>query len=182
MRVILGALSVSLAACAPNFDATRTPDTHSFGERVVTLMCKRLAYTAEPSDVRGDHFRDACNGGDVPADAPPELVGLLGERAPLIAAIDTAVPDGFTADLQGFLTSDATLALYDDDTMSRSIASVADLLDEIARDDAAVAALARAGVRDGYRPAAAAFGVPAALTNARSLALTSGAAVAPSLH
>jgi hypothetical protein len=185
MRVILGAilavLGAGLVACAPDFDGARTPDAHSFGERVVTLMCKRIAFQADPSDVRGDRYRDACNGGGVPVGAPPGLIALLDRRAPLVTAIDTVVPDGFTADLQAFLVSDGTLALYDDDTMSRSIASLADLLDEMAHDDAAVAALARAGVRDGYRPAAAAFGVPAALTNARARPVGSGP-VAPSLR
>src|SRR5205807_227875 len=64
----------------------------------------------EPTDVSGDHFRDACDGGPVPADAPPTIAALLGDRAPLVAAIDTAVPAGFVGDLQSFLTS-ASVAL-----------------------------------------------------------------------
>src|SRR5262245_44939446 len=182
MRVILGVIAACAAACAPDFDGTRAPDTHSFGERVMTLMCKRLAYQAEPTDVRGDHLRDACDGGALPTDAPPTVVALLGNRAPLIAAIDTAVPASFVGDLQSFLTSDSTLALYDDDTLSRSVASLAGLLDEIARDDAALAAIARTGVRGGYRPAAAAFGVPAALTLARSSVPVGASQVMPSLQ
>jgi hypothetical protein len=188
MRVILGAIAaglagcaVGLAACAPDLDTTRTPDTHSFGERIVTLMCKRIAFQAEPSDVSGDHFRDACSGGAIPGDAPPALVALLASRASLVTAIDTAVPADFTGDLKTFLVDERTLAYYDDDTMSRAIASLADMLDEVARDDAALTALARAGIRDGYRPAAAAFGVPAALTNARRAAV-GATPVAPSLR
>jgi hypothetical protein len=180
MRVTLGAILVCVAACAPDFDATRASDSNSLGERVVTLLCKRLAFQAEPTDVRGDHFRDACAGGDLPVDAPPTLVALLTERPALVKAIDTAVPDAFTGELQALLTSDATLALYDNDTMSRSIASLADLLDEVSHDDAALAALARMATRDGYRPAAVAFGFPAALALARSSA--SGAPGMPSLH
>jgi hypothetical protein len=186
MRGILGIIVVGGMACAPDFDATRAPDSHSFGERVVTLLCKRIAFQAEPTDVRGDHYRDACNGGEAPADAPPALAALLGYRPSVVKALDAAVPADFTVDLQAFLVRDATLSLYDDDTMSRSIASIADLLDEIAHDDAALAALARAGVRDGYRPAAAAFGVPGALTNARTIApsgpLPGAAPAVPSLH
>jgi hypothetical protein len=180
MRVTLGAILVCIAACAPDFDGTRTSDSNSLGERVVTLLCKRLAFQAEPTDVRGDHFRDACAGGDVPADAPPTLVALLTKRPALVKAIDTAAPDAFTGELQSFLTSDATLALYDNDTMSRSIASLADLLAEVSHDDAALTALARVATRDGYRPGAVAFGFPAALALARSSA--SGASGMPSLH
>jgi hypothetical protein len=183
MKVILGLIAAGSVACAPDFDGTRVADSHSFGERVATLMCKRIAFQAEPTDVRGDHYRDACNGGDPPAaaDTPSPLVALFANRTSLVQAIDTAVPAAFTADLQAFLVSDATLALYDDDTMSRSIATIADLLDEIAHDDAAIAALARAGTRDGYRPPAAAFGVPAALVTARRLAAPGTAAPAPAL-
>ncbi len=183
MRVTFGALLICLAACAPDFDATRTSDSNSLGERMVTLLCKRLAFQAEPTDVRGDHFRDACAGGDIPTDAPPTLVALLTKRPALVKAIDTAAPDAFTGELQTFLTSDATLALYDNDTMSRSIASLADLLDEVSHDDAALAALARVATRDGYRPAAVAFGFPAALALARpSDSTASGAPGLPSLH
>src|SRR6185503_16195078 len=99
---IWGAISLGLLACAPDLDTTRAPDAHTLGERIVTLMCKRIAFQAEPSDVRGDHFRDACSGGAVPADAPPALLALLDRRAQLVAAIDTGVPAGFTADLQAF--------------------------------------------------------------------------------
>ena len=180
MRVTLGAILVWVAACAPDFDATRTSDSNSLGQRMVTLLCKRLAFQAEPTDVRGDHFRDACAGGDIPADAPPTLAALLTSRPALVKAIDTAAPDAFTGELQAFLTSDATLALYDDDTMSRSIASLADLLDEVSHDGAALTALARVATRDGYRPAAVAFGFPAALALARSSA--PGASGMPSLH
>jgi hypothetical protein len=180
MRVTFGAVLVCVAACAPDLDTTRTSDSNSLGERMVTLLCKRLAFQAEPTDVRGDHFRDACAGGDIPSDAPPTLVALLTKRPALVKAIDTAAPDAFTGELQAFLTSDATLALYDNDTMSRSIASLADLLDEVSHDDAALATLARVATRDGYRPAAVAFGFPAALALARSSA--SGAPSMPSLH
>src|SRR5262245_44819467 len=147
MRVNLGALAAGLVACAPDFDGTRSPDTHSFGERVVALMCKRIAFQAEPTDVRGDHYRDACQGGALPDGAPPTLVALLDRRDPLVAALDTVIPEALTADLQAFLVRDRTLALYDDDTMSRSMATLADMLDEMARDDAAMTALARTGVR-----------------------------------
>jgi transposase len=88
MRVILGVLATGFLACAPDFDTTRTADQHSLGERVVTLMCKRIAYQAEPSDVRGDHFRDACSGEGAPTsaprDAPPVLAALLDRRRQLV--------------------------------------------------------------------------------------------------
>jgi hypothetical protein len=186
MRVILGFIAASTMACAPDFDGTRAEDTHTFGERVVTLMCKRIAFEANPMDVSGATYRDACDGGDPPtaADTPPTLVALFANRASLVKSIDTAVTADDTTDLQAFLTSDATLALYDDDTMAKSIVNVADLLDDIARDGAAVSALARTGTRIGYRPPAAELGMPAALVTARRAPSGGMAAgmVIPSVH
>src|SRR6478735_4741451 len=90
-----------IAACAPPFDPNRTEaDPGSFGEHVVTLLCKRLAWQADPFDVSGDHLRDACRGGDLPDGAPPTVVALASDRARLVAAIDAAVPPDSTDALQ----------------------------------------------------------------------------------
>ncbi len=148
-----------LTACAPPFDPTRTEsDPGSFGEHVVTLLCKRLAFQADPTDVAGDTYRASCQGGDLPADPAPPIVALETDRARTIAAIDAAVPASTTDALQAYLTSDAVLALYDDDTMATSIVSLGDMLDELATDDPAMGALARLGAHDGYRRADVAIG------------------------
>jgi hypothetical protein len=178
---------VSAVGCAPDFDTTRPTDTHTFGERVMTLMCKRIAFQADPTDVGGSHFHDACDGGDPPADptTPAPLVALFANRAALVKSIDTAVPEASLDDLQSFLTSDKVLALYDDNTMETAVVNVGDLLEEIAHDADAMAALARTGIRIGYRPPSAAFGVPGALVNARrapSPGTAASGAVTPSVH
>jgi hypothetical protein len=171
MRTMLGVLAAAAcASCAPDFDSTRESAPGTFGERVTTLMCKRLAFAADPTDVRGDTYRDACAGGAIDASAPGTLVALVGERPPLVKALDTGIPDSFTSDLQAYLSSNDVLKLYDDDTMSTSIADLADLLDEFSQSTDAMTALSREGNRDGYRPPAAAFGAPAALVSARSSA------------
>ncbi|HEY0192936.1 MAG TPA: hypothetical protein VGC42_17590 [Kofleriaceae bacterium] len=38
----LGGLALGGGGCAPDFDARRPDDPHTFGERVVTRMCKRI--------------------------------------------------------------------------------------------------------------------------------------------
>ncbi|HEY4058119.1 MAG TPA: hypothetical protein VGM39_16005 [Kofleriaceae bacterium] len=155
----------ALAGCAPDFDDTRvSADPGTFGERVVTLMCKRLAYSADPTDVSGDTYRATCKGGDVPPDAPATIVAISAQRARLVAAIDSIVPADQLDALQAYLTSDAVLSLYDDDTMSTSIASLGDMLGEMSRDHDAMSALARQGARDGYRPANNAVGPSGPLT------------------
>lgn len=154
-----------LVACAPPYDPTRvSADPGTFGERVVTLMCKRLAFQADPTDVSGATYRDACKGGLLPADAPPELVALAANRARLVTAIDHIVPEDVTGPLQAYLTSADVLALYDDDTMSNSIASLGDMLTEIGNHDGAMSAFGRMGSRNGYRPAEQAIGPAGPLT------------------
>src|SRR5581483_8557183 len=94
MRAVLGGIAtIAVTACAPPFDANRvSADPGTFGERVVTLMCKRLAFEADPTDVRGDTYRDACRGGDLPDGAPATVAAIHADRARLVAAIDAAVP------------------------------------------------------------------------------------------
>lgn len=46
-----------LLACAPDLDTTRTADTHSFGERVVPLMCKRIVSGSAPTSVLREQRR-----------------------------------------------------------------------------------------------------------------------------
>ncbi|HET9622093.1 MAG TPA: hypothetical protein VFP84_12045, partial [Kofleriaceae bacterium] len=176
-----------ISACIPGFDSGRTDDKNTFGARVMTLMCKRIAFAADPTDVSGAKYRAACDGGDPPDPdgTPAQLNALFANRAALIKAIDTAVPDGSLTDLQHLLTSPPVLALYDDGTMESAIVNAGDLLDDMAHDPDAMAALARAGTRIGYRPPAAAFGMPAALVTARRAPAPGQAAsgsVVPSVH
>lgn len=135
----------------------------------MTLACKRLAYEADPSDVRGDRWRDTCAGGPAAPDAPPTLVALVADRARLIAAIDAIVPPDQTEALQTYLTSDAVLGLYDDGTMDASTASLAAMLSELGGDGDAMAAFARLGGHLGYRPPATAIGPTRALVTAQGI-------------
>src|SRR5215218_8601017 len=116
MRLQLFMLAAAVAGCAPEFDPTRVPaDPGTFGQRVVTLMCKRLAYQADPSDVSGSTYRDACKGAPMPDTAPPTLLAIAANRDRLVAAIDYIVPPDVYDPLQAYLTSEPILALYDDE-------------------------------------------------------------------
>lgn len=153
------AVLLCVAACAPAFDDTRTEsDPGTFGEHVATLMCKRLAFSADPTDVSGDTYRATCMGGALPDNPDPSIAALEADRARTIAAIDLAVPPDKTDALDAYLTSDAVLSLYDDGTMATSISNLGDMLDEFANDGDAMAALSRIGARDGYRRADVAIG------------------------
>src|SRR3569832_1528306 len=146
-----------LIGCAPALDPDRQDaDPGTFGHHVVDLLRKRLAWEATPTDVSGALDRDTCHGGDARADAPVTLIALVGDRPRTATAIDTAVAPATTDALQAYLTSDAVLGLYDDDTMSTSIQSLGDMLSELGDDPDAMAALARFGSRVGDRRQAAA--------------------------
>src|SRR5690349_18053312 len=88
------------AGCRQPLDTTRDPvDTGSFGQTVVTLSCKRVAYLEDlgdggTTDVRGDEYRDACREGlAAPADSPKSLAALLAKYDDLVAAVDTMFPE-----------------------------------------------------------------------------------------
>ncbi len=158
------------AGCAPKFDPQRQDAPGTFGERVVTLLCKRLAYAADRSDVRGDTYRETCDHGTpAPAGAPATVAAISIDRTRTAAAIDLVVPPDQTAALQRYLTSDGVLGMYDDGTMATTTQSLADMLAMIGSDPDAMAALARLGGHRGYRTPATAIGPNQALLSAPSI-------------
>lgn len=192
----LMALTGSVAAaallstgCHGAFDETRQPvDNGTFGEKVHTLVCKRVAYLDDladggTTDVRGDLYRDICRLGLAPpASASGKMKALQAERERLTAATDAVFPEDFLTDLQAFLTSNEFLALYDDDTSVAAIDALVATLRHIAADDEAVGALERLGHRLGYRPPTPAMGAVRAFVNypeLHDLLLTLTTAITP---
>ena len=80
----------TIAACAPAYDPVRVAvDEGTLGRRIVTLMCKRLAFQADPTDVSGDRYREhddiaiTPKGPDPAADAGARPArGRDGQRRP----------------------------------------------------------------------------------------------------
>jgi hypothetical protein len=157
-------LLIGAGGCTPSFDSERVSvDTGTFGNTVVTLVCKRLAYldslgaktagTATTVDVRGDTYRDVCRLGLAPpGDAPADLKALEARRDRVTPAVDAIFPQDFLTNLQGFLTSNDFLTTYDDGTATAAIDGLVGMLRLFAADDQATAALERFGTRLGYRP------------------------------
>ncbi len=160
------ALVTLAASCARDFDTTRKPaDTGSFGQRVYTLGCKRVAYLEDLNDgdgrvdVRGDNFRDLCrSGGDAPSDTPERLRTLTTYRDRLITAIDAAIPPALKTDLQKMLV--AMTSLYDDDTVQLTIEKAAQVLDMMEKDQPFLTAMQHLDYRLGYRPLSASTTAP----------------------
>src|SRR5205807_182263 len=79
--------TLGLAACHASLEDRQPVDTGTFGNTVLTLVCKRLAYldsvaanasgASATVDVRGDTYRDMCRLGlAAPSDAPFDLKAL----------------------------------------------------------------------------------------------------------
>jgi hypothetical protein len=166
------AASLIAAGCANPLDTTREPvDNGSFGATVLTLVCKRFAYADDladggTTDVAGAAYRDICRQGLAPPEAATgRMKALQVERERLVTAVDTIFPEGFLDPLQGYLTDNDFLTLYDDDTAQRAIDALIGLLELMAEDPATTGALERLGHRIGYRPLRPALGAVRALTS-----------------
>jgi hypothetical protein len=164
------AAAVAGLACRSEFDATREPvDNGTFGETLLTLVCKRIAYLDDLADggtvdVRGDDVRELCRaGGAAPATASGQLQALQAMRPPLVGAVDTIFPAADLDSLQAFLTDNDFLAVTDDGTTIASIEALRDALRSLANDQAAMAAMGRLAPRLGYRPIDPSLGTMRAL-------------------
>ena len=172
LTALVTASTLVAAGCSSPLDTTREPvDNGSFGTTVLTLVCKRYAYTDDladggTTDVRGDAFRDICRQGlAAPDSATPRMKALLVERDRLITATDAIFPEDYLADLQAYLTSNDFLSIYDDDTAQVAIDALIGML-RLMKDDApTVGALERLGHRIGYRPLRPALGAVRAFVN-----------------
>jgi hypothetical protein len=165
LAAVVCASLVTASGCRAPLDTSREEvDTGTFGQTVVNLVCKRVAYLEDLADggvvdVRGDTYRDACRLGLAPpADAPAPLQALLARWEDLSEATDTMFPADFLDRLQAFLTSNEFLALYDDQDAMRAVDALIGVLRLLADDADAIAALERLNVRPGYRPKEPALG------------------------
>jgi hypothetical protein len=154
------------AGCAKDLDTSReSVDKGSFGETLVTLVCKRIAYIEELEavengedpdgrvDVSGERYRASCRGLEQPpADAPPEIHAITAHRDRLIAAIDAMWPEAMLDDVQEFATSDEFLAAYDDGTIENAMIALRDMLQELEPRTDMLQVFERLSLREGYTP------------------------------
>jgi hypothetical protein len=160
--VAMGAATGAGSGCAKDLDTSReSVDKGSFGETLVTLVCKRIAYITDLEDndgrmdVSGERYRATCRGLEQPpADAPPEIQALAAHRARLIAAIDAMWPQAMLDDVQEFATSDEFLAGYDDGTIENAMIALHDMLQELSPRTDMLQVFERLSLRKGYTPGA----------------------------
>ncbi len=173
--ITIGALSL-VCACAEDLDTTPppSPDPGTFGDTVITLVCKRMAYLDDLEDsdgtvdVSGAAFRDACRGqGEVPSQASNEVKALLEQRDFLVDVVDEMWPQGLLDNVQMFATSDTFLSAYDDGTVIGGVDEIEKILRLVAPKQEANQVLENLGRREGYTPTAA--GALASLVSAPQL-------------
>ena len=162
-----------IAGCQPPLDTARTVDPYaSFGDVIYREGCQRVAYTGQLDqqqagtiariDVSGSLGRAVCVAGEPPpADAPAKLTAIVGQRSQVTQTVDAILPQPFLATLERFL--ERILPLYDDGTVERAVTGLGDLLGIMGDDHELSPALARLGLRHGYRPASLGPGLMHAL-------------------
>ncbi len=154
------ALTLLLFSCSEPLDLDRgVPERGTLGEEIYQAMCERVASTDLPADVSGGQTRELCAGNAGPDAAPTARLRALAEqRARLVGALDTVLPEDLYDDLDHFMLQ--LLPLYEppSDNLPRQTRATAELLTQFIEDDAALAALERVGYRAGYRPLNVALG------------------------
>lgn len=151
-----------VSGCKSDLDTSRqSVDEGTFGETLVTLVCKRIAYIEDLNDgndrvdVRGDSFREVCRGQEEPsADAPDEIHALTAHRDRLVLAVDTMWPESMLDDVQAFATSDAFLAAYDDGRIEDGMIALRDILEQVSGDVEMLQVIEALALREGYTPGA----------------------------
>lgn len=159
---VTAAATGAVSGCASDLDTSRnTVDEGSFGQTLVTLVCKRIAYIEDLGDddvrvdVSGDRFRDVCRGLEAPpGDAPDEIQALAVHRDRLVQAIDTMWPAAMLDDVQSFATSEQFLAAYDDGTIEAGMIALRDMLRLVADDTEMLQVIEALALREGYTPGA----------------------------
>jgi hypothetical protein len=158
-----------LGGCSKPLDTSRTVEPYSsFGEVVYREGCQRVDWTGQLAqkaagqrdtvDVSGTEAHQVCvMNMPAPSPAPEKVKAIQKQRDLLIATVDLILPKDFLDNLQNFMLQ--LLPLHDDGTMTKSILSVADLLDTMYKDPDFTPALARLALRAGYRPTKTAAGL-----------------------
>jgi len=172
-KMAVVALFAIATGCVSELDTERDiVDKGTFGTTVITLMCKRIAYLEDlndgdgVTDVSGEFYRAICREGFAPPDSGPGTIKALhAKRIELIAAIDTTFPPEFLGDLQGYLTSNEFLALYDTGETMKAVDALIEFLRFMADDQALPPALERLNHRLGYVPAPRTLGAVRAFVN-----------------
>jgi hypothetical protein len=159
---VTAAATGAVSGCASDLDTSRnTVDEGSFGQTLVTLVCKRIAYIEDLGDgdgrvdVSGARFREVCRGLEAaPGDAPDEIHALAAHRDRLVQAIDTMWPASMLDDVQSFATSEQFLAAYDDDTIEDGMIALHGMLRLVADDTEMLQVVEALALREGYTPGA----------------------------
>ncbi|MBW2734897.1 MAG: hypothetical protein JRH20_21135 [Deltaproteobacteria bacterium] len=156
---------VSACESTPELRRPETFSGESFGEKLFTLTCQRLAYSSSleaheldvsrPVDVSGSRYRLACRygpqhlDGELAAREDPTVFALFEGRRAFIDAANHIFPGDELEQLQSYM--ERVLPLTDDGRFPALVEAGRHALSIAARDEPSLAALASMQGRQGYR-------------------------------
>ena len=149
-----------LGSCGEKPDLNR-PDSEreSVGEEVFNVFCLRFAAEEYPYSLDGQEPRALCDGSqEVTEETPPRTAALVSNRARLIAALDQTFPEEIHEELDEFLLKLVELYELPNEEVPVLMRTIADVLEHVANDPEATAAIARLINHNGYRPLNMALG------------------------
>lgn len=164
-RVCVSQASLLLLVVASGCDidiGTRVPlPSQSLGQAVYRESCQRIAYTAQLAeqqaekrqqvDASGVRFRAMCSDGQaVPVGAPQVMHAVSALRPTIVSAIDEAVPSPLYDDFDRTLR--AMMPSLEGEQPEQTALLFGQALVQLGSSDAAMAAMARLGSRDGFVP------------------------------
>ncbi len=173
------ALSVVATSCEVDLGSRTALPEKTLGEVVYRESCQRVAYTSQLSeqaaglrtsvDASGTSYRPMCSDGQAaPASAPTIMQAVGSERMNVVSGIDTAVPKSLYDDLDRALRG--TMPALEGPEAQQAAASGGATIRLLSASDAAMAAMARLGYREGFLPRSTSGG------------LTRGLLATPDLH
>jgi hypothetical protein len=174
-RFLFLTLLVASVGCEAPHLPSRPPAQSgaTFGEKLFTIACQRVAYNSSleanrldprrPVDVSGSRYRLACRyGGDyLPLDYAkqhdPKLAAFFSYRKPFIDSVNQIFPTNELSELQSYMLS--ILSLTDDGSFPRLVGKTADAIDLTQQSADVNVALSRMESRLGYRPSSIGLGI-----------------------
>jgi hypothetical protein len=152
--LVLSSLLSAGWGCTEAKEPAVEPIDRTLGTEIYLLFCEHVSGTLYPNDVRGRMTRKVCERGEPDPNGATRLDAMRLNRARIVSALDAILADDAYAqdELTGFVRS--LIPLFDVPAayLPNATDAIADVVDSLRADPAALEALERVSGRQGYRP------------------------------